>query len=122
MRSGRTTTVSDYKKRVSRISLHSTTMVTLYPEQVQPCDQALAILNKMNLVYIAAEVRSGKTPISLLCAYRSGWRRICVLTTKKAISGFEKFNPRSMFTSFTIMNYINNHKNIEKMDNAYFDG
>jgi len=97
-------------------------MVTLYPEQVQPCDQALAILNKMNLVYIAAEVRSGKTPISLMCAYRSGWRRICVLTTKKAISGFEKFNPRSMFTSFTIMNYINNHKNIEKMDNAYFDG
>lgn len=97
-------------------------MIQLYPEQRPPCDQAKATLAKYNLVYIAGMMRTGKTPISLTCAYESGWKRICILTTTKAISGFKKFNPERMFTSVTLMNFVNNYKNISKMNGADFDG
>lgn len=97
-------------------------MITLYPEQIKPCAQAKQILARYNLVYIAAEVRSGKTPISLMCAYESGWRRLCVLTTKKAISGFQKFHPETMFSKLTIINYVNNHRAIELMNSDDYDG
>lgn len=94
-------------------------MIKLRPEQRPKCDEAKVILRHKGVVYIAGEVRTGKTPISLVTAYEIGWRRVCVLTKKKAITGFDKFNPQSMFDKITIMNYVNNAKNIERLVKDY---
>lgn len=93
-------------------------MIELRPEQRPKCEEAKKILASKGVVYIAGEVRTGKTPISLITAHELGWRRVCVLTTKKAISGFMKFNPQMLF-DITITNYINNHKAIERMSSDY---
>lgn len=94
-------------------------MIKLTPEQRPAADAAKIILQGKNVVYIAAEIRSGKTPISLMTAYELGWRRVCVLTKKKAITGFEKFHPETMFAKITIMNYVNNAANIDKLPREY---
>lgn len=94
-------------------------MIELRPEQRPKCDEAKKILLQKGVVYLAGEVRTGKTPISLVTAYELGWKRVCVLTKKSAIPGFEKFSPGRMFQKITIMNYVNNYKNIDKMSRDY---
>ncbi len=85
-------------------------MIDLRPEQRTAVDAAKTILTKYNVVYIAGEIRTGKTPISLMTAHEMGWRKVCVLTKKKAITGFEKFEAESMFAKLTITNYEQAHK------------
>jgi hypothetical protein len=97
-------------------------MIQLRPEQRPKCDEAKKILLEKNAVYLAGEVRTGKTPISLVTAYEVGWKRVCVLTKKTAITGFEKFNPKALFQKITIMNYVNNYRNIDKMSSDDYDG
>lgn len=94
-------------------------MITLRPEQRPKCDEAKLILAKYGCVYFAGQMRVGKTPTSLVCAYESGWKHVCILTKKKSIPGFNKFNPHQMFKTLTIMNYINNAKNIAKLPPLY---
>lgn len=94
-------------------------MITLRPEQRPKCDEAKAVLAKYGCVYFAGQMRVGKTPTSLMCAYESGWKHVCILTKKKAIPGFEKFNPHQLFKSVTIINYVNNAKNIAKLPPLY---
>jgi hypothetical protein len=94
-------------------------MIELRPEQRPKCDEAKIILAKYGVVYIAGEVRTGKTPISLMTAHEIGWKRVCVLTKKKAIPGFKKFNPEYLFQKLTIINYINNAKNIDNLVRDY---
>lgn len=94
-------------------------MIELRPEQRPKCDEAKDILAKFGCVYFAGQMRVGKTPTSLMCAYESGWRRVCVLATVKGIPGFEKFNPHSMFDKLTIINYKNNYRNVAKLDRDY---
>ena len=97
-------------------------MITLRPQQRPKCDEAKAILAKYGCVYFAGQMRVGKTPTSLMCAYESGWRRVCIFGTKKGIPGFEKFNPKAMFDRVTIINYKNNYKNIAKLNPDDYDG
>lgn len=96
-------------------------MFELRPEQRPPCEQAKLILARYNCVYIAGEIRTGKTPISLMTAYESGWRSVCVLTKKNAITGFNKFNPGLMFNKITITNYEQVHKLIPEYDGYIID-
>lgn len=90
-------------------------MIDLRPEQRTAVDAAKTILKEYGVVYIAGEIRTGKTPISLITAHESGWKRVCVLTKKKAISGFEKFNAGYLFTRLTITNY----EQVHKLDGEY---
>lgn len=80
-------------------------MIELRPEQLPGCDQAKKILQKHRLVYIAGQIRVGKTPISLVTAYELGWKSVCIITKKQAMPGFKKFNPESIFTKITITTY-----------------
>jgi hypothetical protein len=97
-------------------------MIELRAEQRPKCEEAKIILKKFGCVYFAGQMRVGKTPTSLMCAYESGWRSICVFGTKKGIPGFEKFNPESMFVSVKIINYKNNYRNIAKLNPDDYDG
>ncbi len=97
-------------------------MIQLRTEQRPKCDEAKAILSKYGCVYFAGQMRVGKTPTSLMCAYEIGWRRICIFGTPKGIPGFEKFNPSSMFARVKIINYKNNHRNIAKLNSDDYDG
>lgn len=58
--------------------------------QIELADRASDILQRLNIVYLAMEVRTGKTFTSLMVAERSGAQKILFLTKKKAIKGIEK--------------------------------
>lgn len=61
-------------------------MKVLYPKQQETADKAVRILRTKMIVYMACEVRTGKTPMSLEVARQAGWKRVLFLTKKKAIS------------------------------------
>lgn len=52
-------------------------------------DNASDILKARKIVYIAAEVRTGKTLTSLLTAQKAGFKNVLFLTKKKAISSIQ---------------------------------
>ena len=54
--------------------------------QITIKDQALQILRVYNLVYLAMEVRTGKTLTSLAIAFESGAKKVLFITKKKAIT------------------------------------
>lgn len=96
-------------------------MITLRPEQRPKVDEAKIILAKYKIVYIAGEVRTGKTPMGLMTAYESGWRKLCVITKKNAISGIEQFNAQTLFTRLTITNFEQAHKLDDDYDGFIID-
>lgn len=65
-------------------------MKTLRPIQVQKSEEAHKILKDKGLVYIAGEVRSGKSATSLEVCYKYGAACVIFLTKKKAISSIEE--------------------------------
>ncbi len=66
--------------------------MNLLPHWRALADQGLPILTKYNLLYLALEMRVGKTPTSLTIAHEFGARNILFVTTKKAIEGIEDFH------------------------------
>lgn len=62
----------------------------LRPEQRTTVDKAKEILKAKNVVYLAAEVRCGKTIMSIFLAKEMGYKRICFITKKKAIGSIVK--------------------------------
>jgi hypothetical protein len=68
-------------------------MITLRPEQRTTVDKAKQILAEKNIVYLAAEIRTGKTIMALSIAHegtKQKFNKVCVITKKKAISSIEK--------------------------------
>lgn len=57
--------------------------------QTRIANQAVSILKKLNIVYISAEVRVGKTLMALETAKLYGAKQVLFLTKKKAISSIQ---------------------------------
>lgn len=58
--------------------------------QTEISDKAVEILNKEKIVYLACEVRTGKTFMALMTAKKYGAERVLFLTVKKAIGGIKE--------------------------------
>lgn len=86
-------------------------MAELYDYQKQLVSKAKAILNDQNLVYIAAEERTGKTFVALQMLEELGYTNILIVTKKAAISGWESvLNEHFKRLNATIINYQSLHK------------
>jgi hypothetical protein len=82
----------------------------LRPEQRTTVDRAKEILAEKNIVYLAAEVRTGKTLMALTVAHESAkqkFNRVCFITKKKAITSIEMdyANSGYRFDTFTCTNF-----------------
>lgn len=62
-------------------------MKTLYPIQQERANDAVKILRVRMAVYLACQVRTGKTAISLDVARQAGWKKVLFLTKKNIVSG-----------------------------------
>lgn len=60
-------------------------MYTLRPYQAELSKKAILVLNELKIVYLACEVRTGKTAIALETAKLYGAKNVLFLTKKKAI-------------------------------------
>jgi hypothetical protein len=82
-------------------------MITLTPPQRTTVDFAKVVLKEKNIVYLAAEVRTGKNFMSFTLAKEIGWKRVAFITKKKALIGvqsdYDKFGPS--FEVFTPTNF-----------------
>ena len=82
--------------------------------QVDIADQAINILKEFKLVYLAMQVRTGKTITSLHIASLYGAKRVLFVTKKKAISSIEDdFKQSNCLYKLLVINYESLHK-IEK--------
>lgn len=81
--------------------------IVLREDQKITVEKGYAILKRYNLLYLAVEVRCGKTIMSMHIAKMMGWRRVCFITKKMAVSSIKsdylKFGHE--FINFTITNY-----------------
>jgi len=75
-------------------------------------------LKRLGIVYLSAEVRTGKTATSLETCKKCGAKNVLFLTKKKAISSIEKD-----YKAFGFDNYFNitviNYESLHKMDGAF---
>lgn len=79
--------------------------------QTKIANQAVSILNKLHIVYISMEVRTGKTLTSLETAKLYGAKRVLFLTKKKAISSILKdYNDFGYQFELTVINDESMHK------------
>ena len=76
--------------------------------------QARLILDKFNIVYIAAQTRTGKTLASIFLL-KNDYDNILVVTKKKAISSWLSDLELSQTTNFEVINYESIHK-LEKQN------
>ncbi len=67
-------------------------IMILEPHWKELASKGVKILNEYNIVYLALEMRVGKTPTSLMVAKGFVARDILFVTPKKAITGIEDFN------------------------------
>ena len=79
-------------------------------------NEARAILDRYNLVYISAETRTGKT-LATIHLLKDNYNKILVLTKKKAIDSWESDLRLSKANNFTVINY----ESIHKLNNNDFD-
>jgi superfamily II DNA or RNA helicase len=89
-------------------------MKTLRDYQEDLSRKAVEILKDKGIVYLAMEVRCGKTATAMNTALLYGARRVLFLTKKKAISSIEddlnEFGFDEFFDIFTITNDESLHK------------
>ncbi len=76
--------------------------------------QARLILDKFNIVYIAAQTRTGKTLASIFLL-KNDYKNILVVTKKKAISSWLSDLELSNTSNFEVINYESIHK-LKKKD------
>lgn len=92
-------------------------MIQLTAPQQATVNKCRMILYEKGVVYVAGEPRTGKTPISISLAKVSGWKRICIVTTKASLPGIEKFVV--MEPELTIDVVVYNIHNVKKIGNFY---
>jgi hypothetical protein len=88
----------------------------LYEHQEELIKQARPILRKYKLVYIAAETRTGKT-LAAIHLLKDDFKKILVVTKKKAISSWNSDIKLSKVKNFDVINY----ESIHKMDSKEYD-
>lgn len=71
--------------------------MTLRPYQIELSDKGVEILKKLKIVYLAMEVRTGKTATALTIANNTNAKSVLFLTKKKAI--------QSILNDFKALNY-----------------
>ena len=87
------------------------------PYQIDISDKAADIIRKYGLVYLAMQVRTGKTVTALLTAEKVGAEVILFLTKKKVISGIlEDHKQLGLKADIIVTNYENIHKINQKFD------
>lgn len=64
-------------------------MITLHPYQKDIATRGLAILQAHHILYLALEVRTGKTLTALAIAWKYGAKSVLFLTRKKAIGSID---------------------------------
>lgn len=99
-------------------------MIIWRPGQRECCDAGKEILQRYRLLYMACQVRTGKSLMSMTIAWESGWKRVCFITTLKAISSVKsdyttKFDHK--FDKFTIINYESAHNLHDEYDGYILD-
>lgn len=83
----------------------------LYPHQEIAVSKGSEILKQYHLLYLAGEVRTGKTFTSLSIANNLNYSNVLVVTRKKAISSIEKdIATLSPAYQSTVINYESVHK------------
>jgi hypothetical protein len=86
-------------------------MVQLRDYQKQIANQATAILQSSQFVYLALEVRTGKTLTSLQIASQCGATSVLFVTKKKAIASIQSdYDKLAPGYSLEIVNYESLHK------------
>lgn len=79
--------------------------------QTKIANQAVSILNRLHIVYISMEVRTGKTLTALETARLYGAKRVLFLTKKKAISSIQNdYNNFGYDFELTVTNDESMHK------------
>jgi len=80
------------------------------PYQIDISNRAAGIIRKYGLVYLAMQVRTGKTVTALLTAEKVGAEVILFLTKKKVISGIlEDHKQLGLKADIIVTNYENLH-------------
>jgi hypothetical protein len=94
-------------------------MIKLRDYQINLSDKACEVLESLSIVYLAMEVRTGKTLTSLETAKKYGAKNVLFLTKKKAIKSIEedynKFNYKDHFR-ITVINNESIHKIVDTFD------
>jgi hypothetical protein len=84
--------------------------IQLRPYQQQIVEQGFGILNKYRFLYLAMEVRTGKTLTSLAIADKMGACNVLFVTKKKAIDSIQgDFDKLNASYKVTIINYESLH-------------
>ena len=91
-------------------------MKELRPYQSKLSTEGLEVLNKFKIVYLAMEVRTGKTATSLEIAKLYGAKRVLFLTKKKAISSI--LDDYAEF-AYTFKITVTNDESIHKVDGEF---
>lgn len=91
--------------------------ITLRDYQVDIANKAAAVLKQHGFVYLAMEVRTGKTLTSLATAQNIGAINVLFLTKKKAIGSIiDDFTKMAPSFTLTVINYESMHKVDPDMD------
>ena len=88
--------------------------IELRDYQIEKANEAYWILSRLGIVYICAEVRTGKTLMSLKCADLMNIQKVLFLTKKEAISSIESDYAQSGF-QFSL--FITNNESLHKIEN-----
>ena len=82
--------------------------------QVDISEQAISILKEFGLVYLAMQVRTGKTITSLHIASLMGAKKVLFVTKKKAISSIQDdYDNSNCLYDIDIINYESVHKAVQ---------
>ena len=97
-------------------------MYKLRDYQIEISVKANNVLKRLNIVYLAMEVRTGKTLTALNTAELYGAKNVLFLTKKKAISSIEEDYKNFGFSfSLKVINDESIHKLTEKYDLVIHD-
>jgi hypothetical protein len=86
--------------------------------QTKIANQAVSILNRLHIVYISMEVRTGKTLTALETAKLYGAKRVLFLTKKKAISSILK-DYNDFGYQFDLI--VTNDESMHKLEDTNYD-
>jgi hypothetical protein len=90
--------------------------------QIEISNRGLLILQQHSILYLAMEVRCGKTLTSLAIANKYGAKRVLFLTKKKAIASIQKdFNALNPSFNLYLANYESAHTIAEEFDLVILD-
>jgi hypothetical protein len=90
--------------------------------QIDIANRGLEIINEFGMVYLAMQVRTGKTLTSLYLASKMNVQNVLFVTKKKAMSSIEDdFKMSNYLYNLNVINYESLHKNSNDYDVVILD-